>query len=110
MRFTSFGANRTEGITAHALPPLKQFLERFQDARVNASRKNLEPFQTAQFQMEPFHFLSCKQGLTRSDFVEFDYVESSFASDLSNRMPLLHDQILSKKIRVKCLNSVYEME
>ena len=63
MRFTSFGANRTEGITAHALPPLKQFLERFQDARVNASRKNLEPFQTAQFQMEPFHFLSCKQGL-----------------------------------------------
>ena len=62
MRFTSFGANRTEGITAHALPPLKQFLERFQDARVNASRKNLEPFQTAQFQMEPFHFLSCKQG------------------------------------------------
>ena len=58
MRFTSFGANRTEGITAHALPPLKQFLERFQDARVNASRKNLEPFQ-----MEPFHFLSCKQGL-----------------------------------------------
>ena len=64
MRFTSFGANRTEGITAHALPPLKQFLERFQDARVNASRKNLEPFQTAQFQMEPFHFLSCKQGLS----------------------------------------------
>ena len=67
MRFTSFGPNRTEGITAHALPPLKQFLERFQDARVNASRKNLEPFQTAQFQMEPFHFLSCKQGLRPYD-------------------------------------------
>ena len=51
-----------------------------------------------------------KAALTRSDFVEFDYVESSFASDLSNRMPLLHDQIWSNKIRVKCLNSVYEME
>ena len=51
-----------------------------------------------------------KAALTRSDFVKFDYVESSFSSDLSNRMPLLHDQILSKKIRVKYLNSVYEME
>ena len=51
-----------------------------------------------------------KAALTRSDFVEFDYVESSFASDLSNRIPLLQDQILLNKIGVKCLISVYEME
>ena len=36
-----------------------------------------------------------KVALTRSDFFEFEFVESCLASDFSNRKPLLRGQILS---------------
>ena len=59
-----------------------------ENVRLDGTQQNIQPacILTAWFS---------KAALTRSDFVEFDYVESSFASDLSNRMPLLHDQIFS---------------